>query len=156
MEITDTYYDAVKFPVAASTTEKQESSIPWLVSMGMLEAIMVGEDPFVMLESVISYPKLEGFCKRSSKYDTHVRKRADNYLRHLETHKDALVLIKDDAAENGDVPYLFMTKEKECIWRGLKVSWDDHVTPWIEANKQRWGSYLIPCYSSAITREVTT
>ena len=152
MEITDTYYDAVKFPVVASTAAKQESSIPWLISMGMLEAIMVGEDLFVMLDSVISYPKLEGFCKRSSKYDTHVRERVDNYLLHLETHKEALVLIKDDSVENGESPYLFVTKQNEPCWKGSFISWDHQITPWIEANKGRFGPSLIPCYSSAITR----
>ena len=155
MEITDVYYGAVKIPVAASTAEKLETSILWLISTGMLEGIMVGSDLFVMQDSLISYQELEGFCKRSRKHDTHVRERVDNYLLHLETHENALVLIKDDAVENGDVPYLFMTKENKCKWKGLKVSWDNQIIPWVEANKQRWGSYLIPCYYSAITRGTT-
>ena len=155
MEITDVYYGAVKIPVAASTAEKQETSIPWLISTGMLEGIMVGEDPFVMLDSVISYSELEGLCKHSSKYGEHVRERVDNYLLHLETHKNALVVIKNDASENGDVPYLFATKQNELCWKGAIISWDNQITLWIQANKQRWGSYLIPCYSSAITRGLT-
>ena len=155
MEITDVYYGAVKIPVAASTAEKLETSLLWLISMGMLEGIIVGEDSFVMLDSMISYPELESLCKRSCKYDTHVRERVDNYLRHLETHENALVLVKNDASENGDVPYLFASKQNDLCWKGSIISWDDHVTPWVEANKQRWGSYLIPCYYTAITRGLT-
>tara|TARA_B100001964_G_scaffold158974_1_gene174612 strand:- start:93 stop:563 length:471 start_codon:yes stop_codon:yes gene_type:complete len=155
MEITDVYYGAVKIPVAASTAEKLETSLLWLISMGMLEGIIVGEDSFVMLDSMISYPELESLCKRSCKYDTHVRERVDNYLRHLETHENALVLVKNDASENGDVPYLFANKQNDLCWKGAIISWDNQIIPWVEANKQRWGSYLIPCYHSAITRGLT-